>query len=116
MSLSDLDKMRACRIAWETADAYSADIWGPILWTQCAEMLLAMNFTEAQTRAILRSKITRWSRDHWGDPATYLGEVAIMATHYREAIVAGEYGDGEVGAHVAAPAVDAAMKKDVQHG
>ena len=102
MPLSDLDKMRACRIAWETADAYSADIWGPVMWTQCAEMLLAMNFTEAQTRAILRSKITRWSRDHWGDQSTYLGEVAIMAQRYRDDIAAGEFGDGAIGDHIAA--------------
>lgn len=102
MSLSDLDKMRACRIAWETADAYSADIFGPVMWTQCAEMLLAMDFTEAQTRAVLRSKITRWARDKWGDPATYLAGVAIIARESRAAIVAGEYGDGDIGEHIAA--------------
>jgi hypothetical protein len=102
MTMSNLEKMRACRIAWETSDAYSADIWGSIMWTQCAEMLLSMGFTEAEARAVMRSKITRWARDHYSDRITWLGEVATMANKYRKDIEAGEYGDGEVGDHVIA--------------
>ena len=99
MSFSDVSKLTAAKIAWETADAYSADIWGSVMWTQCAQMLLDMDFTEPQVRAILRSKITRWARDHWGERSTWLGEVAQMSLSYRSDSESGGYGDGEIGAH-----------------
>lgn len=89
MGLSDKEKMVACRIAWETADAYSADIWGPVMWTQAAQMLLDMEFSEAHVAQILRSKMTRWARDHYGEPSTWLGELATMASRDRKEIVSG---------------------------
>ena len=89
MGLSDKEKMVACRIAWETADAYSADIWGPVMWTEAAQMLLDMDFSEASVAQILRSKMTRWARDHYGDRSTWLGELATMANRDRKEIVAG---------------------------
>ena len=101
MTLSDLHKMRALKVAWETADAYSADMWGPVAWVQAAEMLLAMDFTEAETRAILRSKMTRWARDAWGDSATFLGALYKMAHDNRERIRRGDFGLGEIGVHAA---------------
>jgi hypothetical protein len=103
MTLSDLHKMRAVKVAWETADAYSADMWGPVAWVQAAEMLLAMDFSEAETRAILRSKMTRWARDGWGDPATFLGALYGLAYDNRDAVRRGDYGDGEIGDHCATP-------------
>jgi hypothetical protein len=96
---SNIAKMRAARLAWETADAYSADIWGAVMWTQCAEMLLDMDFTEPQVRAILRSKITRWSRDSWGYRSTWLAMVAKHSLEARTEIQRGDYGDGGIGDH-----------------
>lgn len=98
-TMSDLGEMAAVRIAWETADAYSADIWGPVRWTECASMLLQMGFTDAQARAVLRSKITRWARDAYGHPDTWIGQVAVLAEDRRAQIAAGEYGSGEIGQH-----------------
>lgn len=94
--MSDTSKMLAAKLAWQTADAYSADIWGAVMWTQCAQMLIDMGFTEAQVRTILRSKITRWARDHWGEPSTWLGEVCNLAQTHRKEIEAGAYGKGEI--------------------
>jgi hypothetical protein len=91
MELSDRNKMIACRIAWETADAYSADIWGPVMWTQAAQMLLNMNFSEQEVDDILRSKMTRWSRDKWGDSSTWLGQLAVLAERERVTIKVGGY-------------------------
>jgi hypothetical protein len=89
MPLSDTKKMLACKIAWETADAYSADIWGPVMWTQAAQMLLDMGFSEKHTADILRSKLTRWARDAYEEPSTWLGELAHQAIDARDRINAG---------------------------
>lgn len=89
MGLSDTEKMVSCRIAWETADACSAGIWGPVMWTEAAQMLLDMDFSEASVAQILRSKMTRWARDHYGERSTWLGELATMANRDRKEIVAG---------------------------
>jgi hypothetical protein len=89
MGLSDTTKMTACKIAWETADAYSADIWGPVLWTAAAQMLLDMGFAEVAVAQILRSKMTRWARDHYIEQSTWLGELATMASRDRKEIEAG---------------------------
>jgi len=96
MALSDVTKMTACKLAWQTADAYSADCFGPVLWVEAAQMLIDMDFTEQQVRAILRSKLTRWARDAWGEPSTYLGKLAILVYNDRENIRAGSLGDGEI--------------------
>ena len=89
MALSDVSKMIACKIAWETADAYSADIWGPVMWTEASQMLLDMGFSEAITSDILRSKLTRWARDGYGEPTTWLGQLAFLALTDRKNIEAG---------------------------
>lgn len=86
MSLSDISKMTACKIAWETSDAYSADIWGAVMWTAAAQMLLDMGFSEKTAAQILRSKMTRWARDHFGEKSTWLGELATMANSDRKEI------------------------------
>ena len=96
MALSDVTKMTACKLAWQTADAYSADIWGAVKWTEAAQMLLDMAFTEQQVRAILRSKLTRWARDGFGEESTWLGQLAVLALSDRKDIEAGKLGDGEI--------------------
>ena len=96
MTLSDTEKMLACKLAWQTADAYSADIFGQVMWTQAAQMLLDMGFTSHQVRAVLRSKLTRWCRDAYGEESTWLGMLCQHAYAKRDAIIAGEYGDGRV--------------------
>lgn len=96
MSLSDISKMKAAKLAWQTADAYSADFWGAVKWVAAAQMLLDMDFEEWQVRAILRSKITRWARDGWGEESTWLGQLLILAVKYRQEIESGDYGDGEI--------------------
>lgn len=68
-----LHGMRALRLAVATADAYSADAWGPVAWVQAAQMLVDMDLDDSQVTAILRSKLTRWARDAYGEPSTYLG-------------------------------------------
>jgi hypothetical protein len=90
MTDAQLD-MRACKIAWETADAYSADIWGPVMWTEAALMLLHMGFPERLVADILRSKLTRWSRDAYGERSTWLGQLAHNCTIARDRIAAGEF-------------------------
>lgn len=110
MSFSDLKKLTAVKIAWETADAYSADIWGPVLWTSCAQMLLDMGFTEPQARAVLRSKITRWARDGHGEQSTWLGQVCHICNLHREDIRSGAFGPGEIGDHVRAECGEAVAK------
>ena len=89
MGLSDTQKMIACRIAWETSDAYSADIWGAVMWTEAAQMLLDMSFSERAVEQIMRSKMTRWARDHYVERSTWLGELATMANRERKEIEAG---------------------------
>lgn len=96
MTLSDISKMRACQIAWQTADAYSADIWGAVLWTQAAQMLLDMGFTDQQCRVVLRSKLARWARDWDGNEEDRLGALLRLARDHRQEIMAGEYGEGEI--------------------
>ena len=87
IGFSDRQKMLPLIIANKTIDAYSADCWGPVLWVQAAEMLLNMDFSEAQTEWILRSKNTRWARDAWGDPSTFLGQLAHLSNKYRAEII-----------------------------
>lgn len=96
MSMSEVSKMTAAKLAWQTADAYSADLWGAVKWVAAAQMLLDMNFEEWQVRAILRSKITRWARDGWGEESTWLGQLFNLADKYRKDIQSGEYGEGEI--------------------
>src|SRR5690606_5201867 len=92
----DTSKMMAAKLAWQTADAYSADIWGAVSWVQAAQMLLDMGFSEWQVRAVLRSKMTRWARDAFGEPSTWLGALYKLAHESRSKIIAGELGDGEI--------------------
>ncbi len=86
MALSDVSKMIACKIAWETADSYSADFWGPVMWTEAAQMLLDMDFSEKEVVWILRSKQTRWARDAWTERTTWLGRLAYLAETSRDQI------------------------------
>lgn len=73
MPLSDPEKMKALTIAARCSDAYSADMWGPVAWVQAAQMLVDMGLTDEQVEGVLRSKLTRWARDAFGEPSTYLG-------------------------------------------
>ncbi len=43
--------MTAVKLAAKTADAYSADCFGPVEWVKAAEMLLDYGLTEEQLRA-----------------------------------------------------------------
>jgi hypothetical protein len=65
--------MRPLALAAATADAYSADAWGPVAWVQAAQMLCAMGLSDDEVQGVLRSKLTRWARDSYGEPSTYLG-------------------------------------------
>lgn len=82
-------RMPALDVAHKSADAYSADIWGPVMWVQAAQMLLEMDFNEQEVEDILRSKLTRWARDAWGDPATWIGQLCVLATTDKAAIKSG---------------------------
>jgi hypothetical protein len=73
MTFYNHEKMKALTIASKCADAYSADAWGPVAWVEAAQMLLDMNFTEEEVESLLRSKMTRWARDAFGEKSTYLG-------------------------------------------
>ena len=55
--------MTALTIAAKCSDAYSADIFGPVLWVRAAEVLLEMGLDSEEAEAVLRSKWTRWCRD-----------------------------------------------------
>lgn len=57
---------RARLIAERCADAYSFDRYNS--WPEVARTLLAMGFTDAETEAVMRSKITRWAADSEGKP------------------------------------------------
>lgn len=94
--MSDTNKMLAAKLAWQTADAYSADIWGAVHWTKAAQMLLDMGFNDWQVRAVLRSKLTRWARDAYGEESTWLGQLCHLARQERDRIKAGVFGDGEI--------------------
>lgn len=76
--------MSALKVAANTADAYSADCFGPVEWVKAAEMLLEYGLTEEQAEAVLRSKLTRWCRDSFGEHQFYVAElyrqVATMTT------------------------------------
>lgn len=72
-NLSDPEKMRALTIAAKAADAYSADMWGPVAWVEAAQMLCDMGLSDQEVEGVLRSKLTRWARDSFGEPSTYLG-------------------------------------------
>lgn len=96
MSDDTLDDMRALKVAYQTSDAYSADIWGSVMWTQAAQMLLDMGFTEQQARAVLRSKLTRWAQDAYGERSTWLGQLCYLVRKDRGAIEAGLLGDGHI--------------------
>lgn len=54
-------RAQAATLAERTADAYSATRYGS--WQEVARRLLRMGFTEAETEAVMRSKITRWAAD-----------------------------------------------------
>lgn len=54
---------RAAAIAERCADAYSASRYRS--WREVARVLLRMGFTDAETEAVMRSKITRWAADSW---------------------------------------------------
>lgn len=76
--------MRPLVLAAKTANAYSADVWGPALWVQAAEMLCAMDLRDDQVEGILRSKLTRWARDAFGEPSTYLGVLCSKVMTLRQ--------------------------------
>lgn len=57
---------RARVIAERCADAYSFDRYNS--WPEVARTLLAMGFTDAETEAVMRSKITRWAADWESKP------------------------------------------------
>lgn len=55
--------VRVLLLAARTADAYSADAFGAVGWTECAAMLIRRGYGDEEAEAILRSKWTRWARD-----------------------------------------------------
>ena len=57
----------AAIIAANTADAYSADRYGPTEWQACAQELLDRGCTQPETEAFLRSKHMRWAGDYGED-------------------------------------------------
>ena len=83
MSFSDPKKMKALTIAAKCADAYSADFWGPVAWVEAAQMLIDMGLTDEEVEGVLRSKLTRWARDAYGEPSTYLGQLAHQVVALR---------------------------------
>ena len=85
MSLSK--EMPALNVAYKCRDAYSADFWGPVLWVQAAQMLFDMGFDEKEVEWVLRSKMTRWARDDFGKPSTYLGALYKLARDGRDQIM-----------------------------
>lgn len=57
----------AAEVAENTKDAYSFEAFGMDEWTKSAQMLLDLNYSLAEVEMILRSKYTRWARDHADD-------------------------------------------------
>lgn len=53
---------QAQELAARCSDAYSADQYQS--WPAVAHMLLGRGYSERETEAIMRSKITRWARDN----------------------------------------------------
>lgn len=80
MGFSNPEKMKALIIAARCSDAYSADLWGPVAWVQAAQMLIDMGLADGEVEGVLRSKLTRWARDAYGEPSTYLGQLAHNVT------------------------------------
>lgn len=76
------EKMRALTMAAKTSDAYSADAWGPVLWVQAAQMLFDIGLNENEVEGVLRSKLTRHARDAFGEPSTYLGQLAVLVREF----------------------------------
>ncbi len=75
------DDLTALRLAAKTSDAYSADCFGSVRWVEAAKMLLDFGLTEDEAEWVLRSKWTRWCRDHFGVPENYVAELyRIVAT------------------------------------
>ena len=72
------NKRRSLTIAAKTSDAYSADAFGPVAWVQAAQMLVDYGLSDEQCEAVLRSKWTRWCRDHFGVPEYYVAELYRM--------------------------------------
>lgn len=70
--------MTALHLAARTANAYSADLFGPARWLEAAQMLLDYGLSEEQAEAVLRSKWTRWCRDNFGEPKYYVAELYRM--------------------------------------
>lgn len=94
---------RAKDLATATADAYSADAYRS--WAAVAQAVLGFGkaerghgLTEAQTEAVLRSKWTRWARDHWEGPHRYGRYPAEAVIEYLAGVVVGH---SEPGATVA---------------
>jgi hypothetical protein len=54
----------AQRIAANTEDAFSFEAFGETEWTRTAQALLDLGNNEAEVERMLRSKLTRWSRDN----------------------------------------------------
>ena len=84
MNFSDPEEMKALIVAARCWDAYSADCWGSVAWVQAAQMLFDMGLTEAEVEGVLRSKLTRWARDAYCEPSTYLGQLAHQVTVLRQ--------------------------------
>ena len=70
--------LEALRLAARTADAYSAECFGSVAWVQAAQMLLDFGLSDRQAEAVLRSKWTRWCRDHFGVEEYYDAELYRM--------------------------------------
>lgn len=92
-----LFSMRPLRLAAATADAYSADAWGPVAWVNAAQMLCDMGLSDDQVRGVLRSKLTRWARDAFMEPSTYPGVLCQQVMTLKREARLNEY-IGEAGA------------------
>jgi hypothetical protein len=90
-----LHDMRPLKLAAETADAYSADIWGPVAWCEAALMLCDMGLSDDEVRGVLRSKLTRWARDAYSEPSTYLGVLCQQVMVLRRENRLHEYAETE---------------------
>jgi hypothetical protein len=66
----------------KTWDAYSAPAYGKRNWAEVAQMLLARGFTAEQAEIIMRSKWTRWARDHAPGNLRYGATPAVVVEQY----------------------------------
>jgi len=73
--MTDKTTMRALNLAAKTADAHSADAFGPVRWVEASQMLVDLGLTDEQIKGVLRSKWTRWCRDHFSEPHYYVAEL-----------------------------------------